>query len=325
MLGSDAASEYERDKTRFELRHFTTETGKTKFHTIIERSDHVGLYSQTKAAFTVAYEDWTQNGRRFLNRWYADPCRRSYERIEYGYAKPEEHAPSVYYAFPKMRHETLPPSDPENKQANVDFFLEYIGLLTGGAAEGAEWMLAWLAGVLVNAHDERPVAVVLRGASGSGKSSLLALMGRVLGALLVHRTCDPLARGDVLHPKNTALLFKLLVELEDPIMPSARAIERVRALISDRVHSINAQHTGPILVRASARVLVTTSRQSLLAEAIAPDAVTFSVSARRARDTAYWNLFYTKLDDAGYVKDVSEFLLSCYRVARSPRTKPEAR
>ncbi len=58
----------------------------------------------------------------------------------------------------------------------------------------------------------------------------------------MHRTCDPLARGDVLHPKNTALLFKLLVELEDPIMPSARAIKRVRALISDRVHSINAQH-----------------------------------------------------------------------------------
>lgn len=116
MLVSDAASEYERDKARFELRHFTTETGKTKFHTIIERSDHVGLYSRTKAAFTAAYEDWTQNGRRFLNRWYADPCRRSYERIEYGYAKPEEHAPSVYYAFPKMRHETLPPSDPENKQ-----------------------------------------------------------------------------------------------------------------------------------------------------------------------------------------------------------------
>ena len=88
---------YEAKKARFEERCFKTKGGKLPFHTILETGE---LYSESKEAFTVSYEDWIRDGRQFLGLWFADPTKRCYKNIEYSCVRKEDRLISVYYAFP---------------------------------------------------------------------------------------------------------------------------------------------------------------------------------------------------------------------------------
>jgi hypothetical protein len=58
----------------------------------------------------------------------------------------------------------------------------------------------WLADILVNPHDKgnQPVAVILWGEQGAGKTCLRELMSHLIGARLVHHTDDPLKNGDIM-------------------------------------------------------------------------------------------------------------------------------
>ena len=120
---------YEAQKARFEARRFKTEMGKSPFHAIDMRTGDI--VSRSRDAFTVAFEDWIPDGgRQFLDAWYADGHKRSYDHIEYSCVLKEDQESTVYYAFPELRHEKLSSSSsPEEKQANVDYFLDYVRLL----------------------------------------------------------------------------------------------------------------------------------------------------------------------------------------------------
>ena len=57
----------------------------------------------------------------------------------------------MYYASPELRHEKLDSSSsPDQQQANVDYFLDYMRLLVEDNPENVEWMVLWLADILVN-------------------------------------------------------------------------------------------------------------------------------------------------------------------------------
>jgi hypothetical protein len=302
---------YEAKKARFETRCFKTTRGKLKFHAI--DPDTGEIVSRTKSAFTVAFEDWMRGGRQFLNEWFADGRKRSYDRIEYSCVSKDDQVANVYYAFPEIRHEKLhSSSSPEQKQANVEYFLDYVRLLVEDNPLHVEWMVMWIADILVNPHDKgrQPIAVVLWGEQGAGKTFLRELMAHLLGDKLVHHTDNPLRNGDVLHKFNAALKFKLLIEFED-FKTHSQVADRIMALITDTSHSINHKGTDPIDIRASERALFTTNTAaSVVIERGDRRYVAFAVSPRRVGDTDYWNAHYAKLRDDSYVKDVAEYLLS---------------
>jgi hypothetical protein len=88
----------------------------------------------------------------------------------------------------------------------VDYFVDYLKLLVEDRQEYVEWMTMWLADILVNPDDKgnQPVAVVLWGEQGAGKTLLRELMSHLLGARLVHHTDDPLKNGDILAMATTS-------------------------------------------------------------------------------------------------------------------------
>jgi hypothetical protein len=355
-----SAVSYEALKARFEgvdadqagLRFRTTCGGRRTFHRAL--GDGL-LVSESKAAFTVANQDWMPLGgawssMRFLCAWFKDENARSYEYIEHGFVKLESRLRTVYYAFPEPRHVALvaplAPLAPlaEEKQANVDFFLDYILLLVEDNPAHVEWMVMWLADILVNPHDKgpRPIAVVLWGAHESGKSSLCELMSRLLGARLVHRTGFFLP-SDLRWRSNDVLKYKLFVEFEDIDFracgsgrKSNKTARRISAMIAERGRTISPRFTDATHVKASERVLITTSMGCKMviesdgtksgSGAAAALFAAFAVSSRRVGDNAYWDEHYQKLGSAraglgrdrreeadsapSYIRDVAEYLLS---------------
>jgi len=305
---------YEAMKTRFEARRFKTEAGKSPFHAIDLRTGDI--VSRTKDAFTVAFEDWIPDGgRQFLEAWYADGHKRSYNNIEYSCVRKEDQESTVYYAFPELRHEKLSSSSsPEEKQANVEYFLDYARLLVEDNPAYLEWLVMWIADILVNPHDKgnQPVAVVLWGEQGAGKTFLRELMSHLLGARLVHHTDDPLKNGDILHDFNSTLKYKLFIEFEEiNFKTHSKVADNTKALITGHTHTITHKGADSVDVKATERALFTTNTAgSMVIERTDRRYAAFAVSSRRVGDTAYWNAHYAKLKDQSYVKDVAEYLLS---------------
>jgi hypothetical protein len=169
----------------------------------------------------------------------------------------------------------------------------------------------WLADILVNPHDKgkTPIAVVLWGEQGAGKTFLRELMSHLLGETLVQSTGDPRWTG------NATLKYKLFVEFEDVnFVTYHRAAGRIKAMICERMRAITKRYADTMYVRASERVLITTATAGKVAFARGdPLFAAFAVSARRVGDTAYWDAHYRKMRSdasAGYVKDVAVYLLS---------------
>lgn len=323
MSEAHGAASYEATKALFEQSRFrTTSGGRRKFHRILDVSG--SLVSESKAAFTVANEAWVGGSKAFLRAWFKDERARSYEYIEHSYVRRENRLSTVYYAFPEPRYEGLVTTSTESeRRANIEYFLEYVLLLVGDNPAHVEWMVLWLADILVNPHDKghRPIAVVLCGAQGAGKSSLRELMARLLGDRLVCRSGFFLP-GDARWKGGAMLKYKLFVEFENIDFEAYRkTANSVKAVISDRARTIEQRGADPIYVTASERVLITTSAACKMAVGSSdPLFAAFAVSARRVGDTVYWTEHYRKLGSASaqdrahgsssYVRDVAEYLLS---------------
>jgi hypothetical protein len=315
LIGNMHDMSYEALKSRFETRHFKTENGKLQFHsTDVKTGD---IISRSMDAFIVSYMDWIPvGGKQFLEKWLNDGLKRAYERIESGCVKKENQESTVYYAFPEMRHESLVSISTENeKQANVAYFLDYVKLLVEDRPEYVEWMTMWLADILVNPDNkgETPVAVVLWGEQGAGKTFLRELMAHFLGGKLVHHTDDPQKNGDIMHDFNSTLKYKLFIEFEEiNFKTHSKVADRIKALITGHTHTITHKgHDSVVNVKASERILFTTnSAGSVVIESGDRRYAAFAVSTRRVGDGVYWNEHYRKLKDQSYIKDVAEYLLS---------------
>ena len=306
---------YEALKARFETCRFKTVTlGKTPFHSV---DLHTGeIVSGSMDAFTVAYMDWIPvGGKQFLDKWFNDGLKRSYKRIEHSCVRKEDQERDVYYAFPVLRHEGLvSTSTDEEKQANIDYFLDYVTLLVEDNPAYVEWMVMWMADILVNPHDKgtTPTAVVLWGEQGAGKTFLRELMAHLLGKKLVHHTDDPLKNGDIMHDFNATLKYKLFIEFEEiNFKTHSQVADRIKALITGHTHTITHKGQDAMDVKATERILFTTNAAgSVVIESGDRRYAAFAVSSRRVGDSAYWNAHYARMSDHSYVKDVAEFLLS---------------
>jgi hypothetical protein len=313
-VGDIGDMSYEALKARFEMRHFKTENGKSPFHSINLKTGDI--VSRSMVAFNVAYMDWIPvGGKQFLEKWFNDGLKRSYEYIEYGCVQKTDQESTVYYAFPELRHEKLVSSSTEDeKRANVGYFRDYVRLLVEDKDEYVEWITLWLADILVHPDDkgQTPIAVVLWGEQGAGKTFLRELMASLLGERLVHHTDDPLKNGDILHDFNSTLKYKLFLEFEEiNFKTHSQVADRIKALITGRTHTITHKGEDSVDVKATERILFTTNAAgSVVIESCDRRYAAFAVSPRRVGDVPYWNEHYRKLQDANYIKDVADYLIS---------------
>jgi hypothetical protein len=305
---------YEAKKAKFELACFKTRKGKLPFHTQEVVDGIIDIYSQTKSDFNISYEDWI-GGPEFLKDWFVDSNKRAYDDIEYSCVKDEDKKDNIFYSFPTLRFKTLVSnSDPEQKQKNISFFEDYLLLLVEDNPRYVEWLRLWLADILINPDNKgsQPVAIILYGQQGSGKTTIRCLQQKCLGDKLVHHTSDPSVNGEVMNDFNKTLLNKIFIEYEELNMRIHSALsEKLKALITDKLHNITKKREDTITVKASERHLATTNNaMSAVIEKGDRRYVAFRVSNRRVNDTKYWDSFYKNLDNDSFIKDICDYLCS---------------
>jgi len=313
--------EYEEQRELFEKTHFKTNSGKKVFHKINEwkNEDENDLESYDKGTFHTINEDAFVGANDFLKDWFLDPNKRKYEDIEYSCVKENEKKSNIYYAFPKLRFTCLESSSTsEEKEINIKFFKEYIKGLVEDNDDYIDWMEHWLADIIQNPDTKgaTPISVILYSKAGTGKSSLLQLMKKILGSRCVLETETPTANGNIFHEFNSLIKYKLFVEIAEVNMRQVGDISnQIKGFLTANTHTIVHKGYDPITVKATERTLFTTNNATnLFIEKGDRRMCAFKVSEKRLNNMKtnekYWNSVYKKFNDNNFIKDISEYLLA---------------
>jgi hypothetical protein len=281
--------------------------------------DENDLESYDKSIYTTIHEDMFNNASAFLDEWYSDPAKRKYDDIEYSCVKDCNKKPNMYYAFPQLRFTHLESdSTPEQKRENICFFKEYITGIVEDNESYVDWLEHWLADILQNPDTKgsTPISLILYSKQGTGKSSLTILMKKLLGTRVVYETETPTANGGIFHEFNSAIKYKLFVEIAEVNMRATSTIaDQVKGFITANEHNIVHKGFDPIIVKATERILWTTNNiMSMFIEKGDRRMCAFHVSEKRldnmVKNTEYWNSVYAKFEDNNFIKDVADYLLS---------------
>ncbi len=317
---------YEARREWFERNHFKTNTGKKLFHRIKdcdptnkEDDDNNDLQSYEKGTFSTINEDLFEGAVDFFKEWFFDPEKRKYEDIEYACVKEENKKKNIYYAFPTLRfNNLLSSSTPEQKEANIAYFKEYIKGIVEDNDEYVDWMEHWTADILQNPDTKgaTPISIILYSKQGTGKSSYTELMKKLLGSRCVYATETPTANGDIFHEFNSVAKYKLFFEIAEVNMRTSSTIaDQVKGFITSHTRRITHKGFDPIEVKSTDRSIWTTNNSmSMFIEKADRRMCAFHVSEKRLQNpeanSEYWNEFYAKLKDNNFIKDIADYLLS---------------
>lgn len=171
-------------------------------------------------------------------------------------------------------------------------------VVCSGNAAHAAYLIKWIATLLQNPSEPGGVVVVLRGKEGAGKSVLGVAIRRILGqhGLMVS---DP---RHVVGNFNAHLRDLLFLECGEAFFAGDRGqANRLKALITDDMLSIEAKGVDPLAVPNRLHILMTTNESwAVAAGADSRRYFVLDVSDSRLNDKVYWSALWRQVqtDDA---------------------------
>lgn len=137
-------------------------------------------------------------------------------------------------------------------EGDVSLFLKLIDALTNDQADCSEYLLNYLAHMIQKPWEKPEVAVVMRGAQGIGKGTLMKLLGRII-ANYIHLSSTSSLVGQF----SGHLMDAFLVFADEAVWGGDKVAEgRLKAMITEPVISINAKGKDEIQVASYHRLFV---------------------------------------------------------------------
>jgi energy-coupling factor transporter ATP-binding protein EcfA2 len=217
--------DYETLKTDFEKTAFKiTDTCELAFINAVGE-----LIVCDKRRFTIRFEELhyiDERGmeKQFITKWYLDPNKRSYRKVDYIF--PPMVCPDDVYNFwngfeiEKYSGETKP----------CDAILNLIEILCNREDETYNYVLDWLANIVQEPGLKPGTAILFKSSQGAGKGTLVTIMRKILGDKL----------GETSHPQNDVFgshgnvhIGKLLTSMDEIRMKDTRGdLGRLKNLIT---------------------------------------------------------------------------------------------
>ncbi len=230
-------STYEQVKERFEKNHFVVQVPfmvvkeyqdytneeynrKCFAHEIYTKNTITDVYSNLMYQYVVVLPDGSQQTKEalFLKRWFADPTRRTYKKIDFNPIEDQSKIPKFIYNTFRGFSATLSKND-EFNQLNykkhfkeVERFINHISLLVNHHVESKNYVLNYIADLFQNPQVLPEVALVFKSKKGLGKDLLIHYLEKMLGETLCYRTSN---LEEIYGNFNPAVKHKLLVQLNE--------------------------------------------------------------------------------------------------------------
>jgi hypothetical protein len=250
-------------------------------------------------------------------RWIKHPRRRQFKGIEfYPDPKGEGSTPGYLNLWSGFAFE------PDAQTGSYAVFRDH--LLTnvcGGSKALYAWVFAFFAQMLQRPRERIGVAIVMRGAMGSGKS----IVGEVMGRLVPRHyfmVDDP---RYVTGQFNAHMASCLLLQADEAVWAGDKAAEgRLKGLITSPMQQIEAKGVDPIRLKNFVRLIMTSNEDWVVPAG--KDERRFcvlDVAPHCAQNHAYFKEMHDELDAGGYcalLADLLSFDLASVNLRQIPRT-----
>lgn len=253
----------------------------------------------------------------WANRWIDDRRRRQYAGLEFHPDPKNESGRANHLNL--WQGFSVEPKAGGTYNIFRDHLFENV---CGGNREYFEWLFAWAAQMMQHPREKPGTAVVLRGAMGSGKSTV----GEVLGSLIEAHHFQVDDPRFVIGNFNSHMARCLLLQADEATWAGDKAAEgRLKGLITSTVQMIEAKGVDAIKMPNYVRLLKTTNNDwSVPAGKDERRFAVFDVSDRCARNHAYFAEMREELDNGGreaLLHDLLALDLSRVNLREIPKTK----
>jgi hypothetical protein len=261
------------------------------------------------------YETWTIGEDKFLPMWRADKTRREYEGFVF--------LPNLIAPHNKFNLFMGYAVEPKRNDELVERWLECVGLACGKQEKSIEYMLNWCAHLIQVPNDKIGVAVVCKGAKGSGKDSPFNALGSVLGRKMFYNTGTP--DKSVFSKFNSMMKTNLLVKFEEATYGNGKEYEdMLKYFITSPDLDIQEKGKDQFNIPNFSRFVFTTNHD--IPVVVSDDERRYffiHTSPDRVGDRAFWNETYKLFAREEFSQALLYYLLNRDISEFEPRNYPE--
>lgn len=216
-------------------------------------------------------------------------------------------------------------SDPAPAGVDWPTIREYIHeVLCAGDERLSAWVTNWFAQAVQYPHEKPGTALILKGAQGSGKTTLTNLLRAIFHATHVISADRPEA---LLGKHNAHLRDAVFVVADEAVFAGDPAANnRLKAFVTDPMVTVEPKGIDSVSVPSFHRLVMTTNEDHVIrAETDARRWVLLEVSDAKVGDAAYFNTLYAVLKPShpevrAFLRDLAAMPVDHDAVRRAPTT-----
>lgn len=297
---SAGAGEHDDIVAELNAKHAAVNVG-GQFRVITELVDGAGgraiIYS-SRADFCHRYEATKvrvgERSRSIAQLWLNSPKRRQYDRIVFA-----PHAPGRTPVCPGGAYNLFKGFPVEPRKGDCSLYLDHIkNTICSGKVELYEYVIHWMADAVQNVGRERPgVALVLRGAEGTGKGIFVKQFGRLFGSHFRHINRPGHLVGNFnAHLQDTVLLFA-----DEAYWAGNKADEGVlKGLITEETLMIEPKGVNPFEIQNHIRFIFATNNDWAVPAGLnARRFVVLDVNDKHKQDSAHFKAIVDQMNAGG--------------------------
>lgn len=216
-------------------------------------------------------------------------------------------------------------SDPAPIGTDWPTIREYIHeVLCAGDERLSAWVTNWFAQAVQYPHEKPGTALILKGAQGSGKTTLTNLLRAIFHASHIISADRPEA---LLGKHNAHLRDAVFVVADEAVFAGDPAANnRLKAFVTDHMVTVEPKGIDSVSVPSFHRLVMTTNEDHVIrAETDARRWVVLEVSDAKVGDAAYFNTLYAVLmpghpEVRAFLRDLAAMPVDHDAVRRAPTT-----
>ncbi len=233
--------------------------GDKSFVTFSESNINVS-YKHMKYSYPKQEETgmWVLKQAEFINKWLKDENIRCYDNVDV--VAPPNICPEktlnlwIPFTFSNSKYDKY-----THKKIELNFLLNHIKILCDNDENVYQYFVKWLA-QMIQYPGIKTICPTLISLEGSGKGTLLKLLGRMMGEKKIFETTNP--SRDVWGNFNNIMMNCFLVNLNElSKKETLEADGKIKGLITDKALTINSKGQNAICVNSNHRFIISTNKE----------------------------------------------------------------
>ena len=249
---------------------------------------------------------------KFINKWLSDPEMRIYLYIEwtpYNGLYRQTH-PDIFNLFTGYSPAIATPL-PDNHEKQIAPLLDILLHLCENKQHCLDFLLHWLAHAIQNPNEKMDIALIFTGEQGTGKSTLIKLLGLIMGSSHVKSDADI---NTFIGSHAEGLVEKIAVCVEESEATASYGMEgKIKNLVTEDMITVDKKNIRPYSARNIARMIFNSNKLNV----VVFDAVTgerrfiawlSAMKYSHGKYAKWWENFYKHMKTPEFIASIYHYL-----------------